>query len=298
MTKQMLLFAEDLDRQTPSAHRIVKELARAFHADVHLLCVEDVSRLQSSGDVRKMAEWHDKHHEQLQLMLQTYPKNTEGVLKSGAPAQEVLKYSQTKVTPEILVMGTHGQSGMERLFVGSVAEEVLRHARRPVLLVGPQVQESFCTGFLSASRRVLVATDLRKSSQPAEEYALSLASRLKVGMTMFYSIKDQMQAVQESVYMSGTVSFDLDQAYKEVRVVAEKELQKRVSLITKKKVECQTIIDDQNRPLGEVLSAEAAKSYDFIVMGARSRNALIRSFLGSTARHCALQSPIPVVVVR
>lgn len=298
MSRQTILFSEDLDRPTPVAQEIARQIAKAFHADIHLFCVEDVSQLHSSGDIKQMVSWHEKHLEQLKQLLEKFPKATEGLLKTGAPAQEILKYSQTKITPEMIIMGTRLHSGLEKLLVGSVAEEVLRNARRPVTLIGPQVKESFFEGFLNSGRGILLATDLRKSSQAAEEYALSLASRLKVGITMFYSVKDQVQAVQESIYMSGMVSFDLEQTYQEIRQTAEKEMQKKANMILKKKVECQILIDQQNLPLGEVLSTEAAKNFDFLVMGARSRNALIRSFVGSAARHAALQAPIPVVVVR
>jgi nucleotide-binding universal stress UspA family protein len=52
----------------------------------------------------------------------------------GLPAAEILGLAQ-KVRSDLIVMGTHGRTGLGRLLMGSVAEQVVRHARCPVLTV-------------------------------------------------------------------------------------------------------------------------------------------------------------------
>src|SRR5438876_3691527 len=59
------------------------------------------------------------------------------VVKSGTPAYEIL---QAADAADLLVMGTHGRSGFERLFLGSITEKVLRSTHRPVLTAPPPVE--------------------------------------------------------------------------------------------------------------------------------------------------------------
>jgi nucleotide-binding universal stress UspA family protein len=55
-------------------------------------------------------------------------------LLTGNPAEEIIRYAAENRT-DLIVMGTHGRSGLERLLMGSVAEKVLRRALCSVLVV-------------------------------------------------------------------------------------------------------------------------------------------------------------------
>ena len=63
----------------------------------------------------------------------------EGNVVSGVPYAEILKAAQEQRT-DLIVMGTHGLTGVEHLLFGSTAERVLRHAECPVLTVRPQTK--------------------------------------------------------------------------------------------------------------------------------------------------------------
>jgi nucleotide-binding universal stress UspA family protein len=52
----------------------------------------------------------------------------------GGPAAEILKIGR-RWHPDLIVIGTHGRGGVSRFFMGSVAEDVVRRASRPVLTV-------------------------------------------------------------------------------------------------------------------------------------------------------------------
>jgi nucleotide-binding universal stress UspA family protein len=68
--------------------------------------------------------------------------------------------------------------------------------------------------------------------------------------------------------------------------------------VRKAMVDCNYVIADPNLRLQDALLSEAAKSYCMIIMGTHSkRNALVRTFLGSSARDTILQAEIPVVIV-
>jgi nucleotide-binding universal stress UspA family protein len=60
--------------------------------------------------------------------------NVESVLLEGDPANELIKYAE-KEKIDIVVMGTHGNTGFDRLLMGSVAGNVVRHSKVPVMVV-------------------------------------------------------------------------------------------------------------------------------------------------------------------
>ena len=106
------------------------------------------------------------------------------VVRSGSPAVEILRYTADEEA-DLLVLGTHGRSGFERLMVGSVTEKVLRKARCPVLTVPRQ-----CEG--QAERpvfgRILYGADFSEASDRAAEYALSLAQEANGRLTLLHVV--------------------------------------------------------------------------------------------------------------
>ncbi|RXA17241.1 universal stress protein [Methanosarcina sp. MSH10X1] len=60
--------------------------------------------------------------------------NVESILLEGHPADELIRYAE-KEEMDIIIMGTIGRTGLERLILGSVAEKVIRHSKIPVMVI-------------------------------------------------------------------------------------------------------------------------------------------------------------------
>lgn len=87
---------------------------------------------------------------------------------------------------DVVVMGTHGRDGLGKLALGSVAEHLFRHARCPVITVGPHVvADVFEQGRLT---RVVFASDLLPSSLHALEYAIGLAESRQASLTLVHAL--------------------------------------------------------------------------------------------------------------
>ncbi len=82
----------------------------------------------------------------------------------------------------LIVVGTHGRRGVEKLLLGSVAEEILRRAQKPVLMVGPE--SSVAAETEARPPRILYATDFSQESEPAMHYACGLAK--EYGSALFF----------------------------------------------------------------------------------------------------------------
>jgi nucleotide-binding universal stress UspA family protein len=103
---------------------------------------------------------------------------------------------------DLIVAGTHGRTGVRKLLLGSVAEEVYRLAECPVLTVGPHVPREVAAevGF----RNILYATDFSPNSGKAAAYALSLAQEHRARLTLLHAVEEASQASQPNAAMLRT----------------------------------------------------------------------------------------------
>jgi len=83
---------------------------------------------------------------------------------------------------DLLVVGTHGKKGLRRFLVGSMAEQIFRHVRCPVLVIGPWVRV-FADWRL---KRILLASDLQSDESKTLDYAIALAAEHNAELTLLH----------------------------------------------------------------------------------------------------------------
>ncbi len=119
---QQILAATDFSDNAEAALAVAVQSARALHAGLHVLHVF------APGEI-----------DVTQLLADAVAKAAPDVpvtvaATGGDPAQEILRYA-ARHPIDLVVLGTHGRTGLSRILLGSVAERVLRGARCPVLVV-------------------------------------------------------------------------------------------------------------------------------------------------------------------
>jgi len=120
------------------------------------------------------------------------PAQDEGLsvrvcVKRGDCVAQILEQAR-ETDADIIVMGTHGASGLERLVLGSVTRNVLRKAPCPVVTVSlPSVSRTPRTG--AAIGRMLCAVELSESSADTVSYALSLGRSTGAEVTLLHVLK-------------------------------------------------------------------------------------------------------------
>lgn len=107
----------------------------------------------------------------------------EALLERG-PIRTVLPELIQQHQIDLLVLGTHGRSGISTLLLGSVAEEVFRLVSCPVLTVGPGVPAE--PKDAGRAKQILFATDFGSASLAALPYAISLAKEYNAKLTMLH----------------------------------------------------------------------------------------------------------------
>ena len=102
------------------------EFADLFEAHIHLLKVNTASEFETTRYSRKIMEDFAKSHQLKNYSLHVYNDENE--------EEGILHYSQ-EVGADLIAIGTHGRTGLAQLINGSLAEDVLNHAARPVLSI-------------------------------------------------------------------------------------------------------------------------------------------------------------------
>jgi nucleotide-binding universal stress UspA family protein len=85
---------------------------------------------------------------------------------------------------DLIVMGSHGASGLEKLAMGSVAEAVLRHSASPVVILGPK-----CKLEPKPFESIVFATDLDTGSLRPAQYAVAMAEENNAKITLLHVVQ-------------------------------------------------------------------------------------------------------------
>jgi len=306
MPKHLILITDDIENQTDSGKRrsqairgAASFLAQRLNVGTELLYVEDINAYPYDRyEAHRIREWHAQHKKRLEEASKRYQLPATYSLKVGSPAERILKAVRSTPSPELVVVGTQGRKGLKRLLIGSVAEEVIRYAKRPVMVIGPKAQEKGWNFNAKKQLKILVATDLGKNSRAAEHYAFSLAKRMGAGIVLFHCLGESFRRiVTDSSMVTGWVPFNFDEILTGIQEDAIKAIEQKVRFFEKHNVPCYYKVDDKRIPSACSIYQEGEKDYSFIVMGTHGRNALLNAFFGSTARETILNATIPVITV-
>jgi nucleotide-binding universal stress UspA family protein len=210
----------------------------------------------------------------------------------GNPVDAVLKHLE-KGKPSLLMLGTHGLKGIRHLMLGSVAEELVRRSKNPVLVLGPNARG---TGGLRRPKEVLVATALDPSSRPAEEFAIRLARKLGLKIRLYHCVNATLPvATFADPAMAGSLEV-YSGLLAELVADRRKALRLRTAAIRTRGVACTGLLDMRSQgPVPAIL--RESKGAGLIVLGRHTRGRMSQAFFGSTARSLFLRSPVPVISV-
>lgn len=184
-----ILFATDFSEYSRQALPYATELARRFDSTLRLCHVVTPSQLmvaapetapflyeaernQGADDLRNMARLPEFGG----LKVKT-------VLLSGMLEDELMRAIDENQI-DLIVLGTHGRTGVSRLLLGSVAEETCRIAKCPVLTVGPDIVLPYKAQF----RRILVPTNFSDESTAVLPYVREIARKYEATITFFHVI--------------------------------------------------------------------------------------------------------------
>jgi nucleotide-binding universal stress UspA family protein len=293
-----VLFATDFSATSESALPYATAICRHFGATLHSAHVlSDAGLLMMTGavDYVSVGTIYDDAHAEAVHKLEQIASRNEGIRHHSyvrhGQVWNGLSGIITENDIDLVVVGTHGRSGLGKLLLGSVAEDILRHAPCPVLTVGPQVSgraklPAFSNRDLAPVelelRQILFATDFAQYSLYAAQEAVSLAEEFRARLTLLHVVEDythlgrRPDLVEESICrLRSLVPNDADLQYQPEALLEFGVAQERI------------------------LKIASEREVDMIVLGARSSQKAGTTHLPwSTAHHVIAEAHCPVLTIR
>ena len=209
----------------------------------------------------------------------------EILMRTGNVVQEIL--GQARATrADLIVIGSHGRGGVQRLVLGSVAEKVLRQATCPVLTVRRGVSRP--RRHRSPFKTILCPTDLSEAGKTAVAYAKRLAREAGARLILMTAVEWPYGVEMTSAPLAA--------------------VQDRLEADTRKALELLLPRPGTDRPVAKavvvrgkasaaIVTLARARSADLIVMGVSGRGALDVVLLGSTSHYVIRHGEWPVLTV-
>jgi len=195
-----------------------------------------------------------------------------------ADALELIEKVALEERVDLIVVGSHGGTGLELLALGSVAEAVLRRARCPVLIVGPK-----CKAEQHLFRSVVFATDLETTGLRGAQYAAALAERGR-GKLTFLHVTDKI--VRDPNLRTELVESQLEQELRRL-------LPPDVERYCKSKLRIR-----YGQPAEAIVAVTRSEDASLLIVGLRSRSPMADHSPWSTLSHVIREVNCAVLGVR
>jgi nucleotide-binding universal stress UspA family protein len=284
---QNILFATDFSPSAQSALSYTLNLAQGYDAGVY-----SVNVLPHTPFV----EAAQPDPEQIRLLAKQRMSDLAGsesfrairhkeLIEEGE-VPEVLSKLVRDYDIDLIVIGTGGRKGLEKLLLGSVAEEVFRGAECPVLTVGPHATRWEIDGHL---RHIMYATDFGPESVHGLPYAVSMAEENRARLTLLHVAPEPGVVLPEPE--PGTLPV-LDR--EEVAASTERQLRALIPEANQLWHEPEYMVQFGSAAATIVKAAETA---DMIVLGVKRPAALTKHLGSGVAYKVACDAPCPVLSV-
>jgi nucleotide-binding universal stress UspA family protein len=213
------------------------------------------------------------------------------VVRHGLAADAIVDYVEQKGI-QLIVMASHGSTGIKRWMHGSVAERVLQSARVPVLLV--RAKEKVSKGLPEASpcRRILVPLDGSKLAEQVLPAVTPIASALGCEMTLLH-----VPIISASGSFTGAWYLPLDGSFGTADQDAQAYLDRLAGDLREQGIEVSTAV--WVGPVAETIIDHAqVNDVDLIAMCTHGRTGIARWALGSIADRVLRAGDKPILLVR
>lgn len=183
-----VLFLTDFSEPSVNALPFASMIARSYGSkltSLHVLLPSVSAYMAPDMSATLMDDTEDAAKAEMERVdAQLAGLQRETIIESGVGVWPVLSRILKEREIDLIVLGTHGRTGLKKAVLGSSAEEVFRQTTVPVLTIGPAVRSGAHSG--GQFRCVLFATDFNTVSNVAAPYAVSLAQENQARLVLIH----------------------------------------------------------------------------------------------------------------
>jgi nucleotide-binding universal stress UspA family protein len=296
-----ILYATDFSPCSQVALPYLRAIAECYGSTIHVVHVLS-PEARTSVPLDDFAELDAERSTAEAAMKTLLAGNPFGDIAHTAtiergPLWEVLAAFIEEKSIDLVVLGTHGRRGLKKLVLGSVAEQVYRHAACPVLTAGPHSPHD---GLAQANiATILYATDFSSGSHHALPYALSLARANHSHLILLHCVPPAMEMVPASIDAVPVAIQVSAEFVTEALARARQQMEELISPEIMQELNPE-IIAEYGPAADMILSLAEKKQADLIVMGAHraSASSIVSHLPWATASAVVCQAHCPVLTVR
>jgi nucleotide-binding universal stress UspA family protein len=254
-----ILYLTDFSKPSEAALQYAVMCGRGFDAKVHALHILlPEPSCYATPELTAMAIQAADHTAQAEMQRvdsQLAGLQHETTIERGIEVWPTVQKAIQDDEADLIVLGTHGRTGAEKLLLGSVAEEIFRRSPVPVLTIGPGVRGRVHSG--GRFHRVLFATDFSPESLAAAPYAVSLAQQNQSHLLLITVIRkpEELNDSDNRIFEL-SVAEALHRLYEMIPVNAELNIPPQVSV-------------EYGEPADRIVEVAKERGVDLIVLGVR-----------------------------
>jgi nucleotide-binding universal stress UspA family protein len=293
---QNIVLSTDFSECARHAREYAHALAKESGGTLHVIHVIDVPSLTYSGldsmyvetvSVESLKESAEKQLKEIVDSETDLQVNAQSHLKEGRPWQVISEFAE-EIKADLIVIGTHGQSGFERVLFGSTCDRVLRSAKTPVLTVKPAEHEFVSGDSQLTLGKILCPVDFSDNSHSVLPLAAGLCRKLGASLTLCHVVDTRYD------YPQFTAAIAVNNS-EQLLVRSEKMLEDTAAEYSDIEP---IVIATTGVPPTTVGNIAEREEIDLIVMATHGRSGLSRMFLGSVAEKILHVAKCPVLTVR
>ena len=298
---QNIVVPIDFSKMSVQAIQFAKQLARRFGAAVHLAHVHEfnyaadfVTSAPSIVSFSFMPYEHDIEQavlKQLESVAHDCGVSSARchVLTGAPPFDEICRLAQT-MPADLIVMPTHGRTGLKHVFLGSTAERIVQHSSCPVLVTrGSFLQSNNGSPF--KVKKVLVPVDFSSCSREGLRYAIAFATEFGAKIILLHA------TYLGYIYSSeGTVIYDIPGLQKAARKTAERKMREFVRAVNLGGVKYETVFTEGS-PVLDICAFAKDHDVDLIITSTHGLTGFKHVLIGSIAEQVVRHGSCSVLVV-
>lgn len=288
-----VLVPTDFSAESLKALRYGAAVAQKFRAQLHILHVSEIDYAIPGPAMLGADPFTSDTEEARQLKQQLASEIGDSMTptfhgRTGRAFDQICR-SARELKADLIVMATHGRTGLKRFVLGSNAERVVQHSSSPVLIVREHERELLDGGQLRL-QTMLVPTDFSDSSGEALSYALTLARQFNARLIIFHSVATPNFTATELGAPRAAPRPE------ELRAAAEDQMRSFVEGIDFGGVEFETQVR-AGAAAEEICDQGEKQKVDLIVLSTHGRTGLLHVLIGSVAEHVVRHARSPVLVI-
>jgi nucleotide-binding universal stress UspA family protein len=291
---ELILCPIDFSEFSVRAYHHAVSLAEHYQAKLVAQHVVELWRHPSASFAASAGlyeEFEQALRESGSKQLQEFVKNhtpdeiqPELVVQEGVAADSILSFAQAEKT-DVIVMGTHGWRGFDRLMLGSVTDRVMRRAPCPVLAICKPPHDSVAAGkergYVHHLSRILFCADFSENSELALKYAISATAEYDAELTLLHVLEGVPSPAKAE----------------EAMAAAGERLDKLIPREGRKTLKIKTAVRI-GKPYWQIIQLALEAQIDLVTMGVRGRGELDLAVFGSTTYRVMQLGSCPVLAVR